>query len=67
MSKLKKTSGVIGCLVASVLAVVSDTDHDLTPPDGLAFISNLEGCSSSAYQCSADRWTAVLGHTKGVI
>ncbi|PSV98277.1 lysozyme [Photobacterium iliopiscarium] len=67
MSKLKKTSGVIGCLVASVLAVVAGTDHELkTSPDGLAFISNLEGCSSSAYQCSADRWTAGLGHTTGV-
>lgn len=67
MSKLKKTSGVIGCLVASVLAVVAGTDHDLkTTPDGLAFISNLEGCSSSVYQCSADRWTAGLGHTTGV-
>ncbi|HIF9272852.1 TPA: lysozyme [Photobacterium damselae] len=67
MSKWKTTSGAITCVVASVLAVVAGTDHHLkTSPEGLAFISNLEGCSSVAYQCSADRWTAGLGHTKNV-
>lgn len=67
MNRLKKISGVVACVVASVLAVIASSHHELkTSAEGLAFIGELEGCSSSAYQCSADRWTAGLGHTIGV-
>lgn len=60
------SSGLGGCIVAAVLALVSQTDHKLkTSPQGLAFMANLEGCENSAYQCSADVWTIGLGHTSG--
>ncbi len=65
MKKLTAVSGSLGgCIVAAVLALVSQNDHKLkTSPQGLAFIANLEGCENSAYQCSADVWTIGLGHT----
>ncbi|PSW14772.1 lysozyme [Photobacterium sanctipauli] len=67
MNKWKTTSGAAGCAVAAVLAFVAGTHHDLkTSDDGLAFMAGLEGCKSSAYQCSANVWTIGLGHTQGV-
>lgn len=60
-----KTSG--GCVVAVVLGLVFTTSTELkTSEDGLKHIADYEGCMAEAYQCSADKWTVGLGHTKGV-
>jgi len=56
------------CSVASVLAIVFNIDSELSVSEnGLRHIANQEGCRLKPYQCSADRWTAGLGHTEGVI
>lgn len=67
MNKLIATSSTAGgCIVAAILAFVFQTSDTLkTSNEGLAFMANLEGCESSAYQCSADVWTIGLGHTSG--
>ncbi|MGF1909159.1 lysozyme [Vibrio kasasachensis] len=55
------------CSVMAVLAVVFEKEPELkTSPQGLAHIADMEGCRLKAYQCSADKWTAGLGHTEGV-
>jgi len=53
--------------VVAVLAIVFDTAPGLkTSEQGLAHIANAEGCRLNAYQCSAKKWTAGLGHTQGI-
>jgi len=37
-----------------------------TSHDGLALLSDLEGCRLRPYQCSAGVWTSGIGHTAGV-
>ncbi|MEL7290426.1 MAG: lysozyme [Pseudomonadota bacterium] len=55
------------CSVASVLAIVFTIDSELTTSEnGLRHTANEEGCRLKPYQCSADVWTAGLGHTQGV-
>ena len=55
------------CAVASVLAIVFTLDAKLkTSDNGLSHIGNKEGCRLKPYQCSANVWTAGLGHTNGV-
>lgn len=55
------------CSVMAVLAVVMEKEPELkTSQKGLDHIANMEGCRLKAYQCSADKWTAGLGHTEGV-
>jgi lysozyme len=58
------------CSVGAVLALAALLpDYSLlhTSPDGLALLSNLEGCRLRPYQCSAGVWTSGIGHTAGVI
>lgn len=67
MSAISRASSAVICSVVSVLAIVASMDHDLeVSPQGLAHIADMEGCRLKAYRCSADRWTAGLGHTSGV-
>lgn len=55
------------CSVASILAIVFTIDSELTTSEnGLRHTANEEGCRLKPYQCSADVWTAGLGHTQGV-
>lgn len=55
------------CSVMAVLAIVFGQSPGLqTSEQGLAHVANQEGCRLAAYQCSADKWTAGLGHTKGI-
>lgn len=55
------------CSVMAVLALVFEQEPELkTSHQGLAHIADMEGCRLKAYQCSADRWTAGLGHTEGI-
>lgn len=55
------------CSVASVLAIVFNMDPGLSVSEnGLRHIANEEGCRLKAYRCSADRWTAGLGHTQNI-
>ncbi len=64
--KQKLTTSIV-CSVAAVLAIVMEKDPPLkTSPAGLAHVANMEGCRLKAYQCSADKWTAGLGHTQGI-
>ncbi|KJY78957.1 lysozyme [Vibrio nigripulchritudo] len=67
MSLKNKALKAVVCSVASVLAIVFTIDSELSVSEnGLRHIANEEGCRLKAYQCSADVWTAGLGHTKGV-
>ncbi|MBE8574450.1 lysozyme [Vibrio sp. OPT18] len=53
------------CSVTAVLAIVFNIDDELSVSEnGLRHIANQEGCRLNAYQCSADVWTAGLGHTQ---
>ncbi|ODS04305.1 lysozyme [Vibrio scophthalmi] len=55
------------CSVMAVLAVVMEKKPELkTSAQGLAHIADMEGCRLKAYQCSADKWTAGLGHTENI-
>ncbi|MEZ8115171.1 lysozyme [Vibrio splendidus] len=55
------------CAVASVLAIVFNIDTTLkTSESGLSHVGHEEGCRLRPYQCSANVWTAGLGHTQGV-
>ncbi len=64
--KQKLTTSII-CSVAVVLAIVTEKNPPLqTSPEGLVHVANMEGCRLKAYQCSADKWTAGLGHTQGI-
>ncbi len=55
------------CSVMAVLAIVFGQSTVLkTSEQGLAHVANQEGCRLAAYQCSANKWTAGLGHTKGI-
>lgn len=55
------------CSVMAVLAIVFGQSTDLkTSEQGLTHVANQEGCRLAAYQCSANRWTAGLGHTEGI-
>lgn len=64
--KTKAIKGVV-CSIASVLAIVFNIDSELrTSENGLRHVAGEEGCRLKPYQCSADVWTAGLGHTQGV-
>ncbi len=64
--KTKITQAAI-CSVTAVLAIVFNIDDGLSVSEnGLRHIANEEGCRLKAYQCSADRWTAGMGHTESV-
>lgn len=55
------------CSVMAVLVIVFDKAPYLkTSEKGLAHVANQEGCRLAAYQCSANKWTAGLGHTEGI-
>ncbi|MBU2898045.1 lysozyme [Vibrio hepatarius] len=55
------------CSVTSVLAIVFSLNTDLgVSKKGLQHIANQEGCRLTPYQCSANVWTAGLGHTKNM-
>lgn len=57
------------CSVAAVLALAAllpDFRLLHTSPEGLALISDLEGCRLRPYQCSAGVWTSGIGHTAEV-
>ncbi|EOW9290890.1 MAG: lysozyme [Vibrio sp.] len=67
MSLKSKATQVIVCSVTAVLAIVFNIDDELSVSEnGLRHIANEEGCRLKAYQCSADRWTAGMGHTGGI-
>ncbi|CAM3078110.1 lysozyme [Vibrio neptunius] len=67
MSLKTKAIQAVVCSVAAVLAIVFTLDAELTTSEnGLRHIANQEGCRLTPYQCSADVWTAGLGHTQGV-
>ncbi|CAK1707452.1 lysozyme [Vibrio crassostreae] len=67
MSIKTKAIQAVVCSVASVLAIVFTLDSELTISErGLSHVANEEGCRLKPYQCSADVWTAGLGHTQGV-
>ncbi len=67
MSLKQKLTTSIVCSVAAVLAIVAEKSSPLkTSPQGLAHVANMEGCRLKAYQCSAKKWTAGLGHTLGI-
>ncbi|MEZ9503242.1 lysozyme [Vibrio sp. 10N.286.51.B11] len=67
MSIKTKAVQTVVCSVASVLAIVFTIDSELTTSEqGLSHVANEEGCRLKPYQCSADVWTAGLGHTKSV-
>lgn len=67
MSLKTRAVQAVVCSVMAVLAIVVDKEPELkTSPKGLAHIANSEGCRLKAYQCSADKWTAGLGHTEGI-
>ncbi|MEZ9604256.1 MULTISPECIES: lysozyme [Vibrio] len=67
MSIKTKAVQTVVCSVASVLAIVFTIDSELTTSEqGLSHVANEEGCRLKPYQCSADVWTAGLGHTSGV-
>ncbi len=62
--KTKATQAII-CSITAVLAIVFNIDDELSVSEnGLRHIANEEGCRLKAYQCSADRWTAGMGHTE---
>ncbi len=64
--KTKATQAVV-CSITAVLAIVFNIDDELSVSEnGLRHIANEEGCRVKAYQCSADRWTAGMGHTEGI-
>ncbi len=64
--KTKVTQAVI-CSITAVLAIVFNIDDELSVSEnGLRHIANEEGCRLKAYQCSADRWTAGMGHTEDI-
>lgn len=55
------------CSVVAVLSIVFEQAPELkTSQQGLAHIANAEGCRLNAYQCSANKWTAGLGHTQNI-
>jgi len=55
------------CSVMAVLAIVFDGGSGLKTSDrGLEHVANQEGCRLAAYQCSANKWTAGLGHTRNI-
>lgn len=55
------------CSVMAVLAIVFGQAPELkTSQQGLEHVGNQEGCRLSPYQCSANKWTAGLGHTEGI-
>ncbi|MER2495741.1 lysozyme [Vibrio neptunius] len=67
MSLKTKAIQAVVCSVAAVLAIVFTLDAELTTSEnGLRHIANQEGCRLTPYQCSANVWTAGLGHTQGV-
>lgn len=67
MSLKTKAIQAVVCSVTSVLAIVFTIDSELsTSENGLSHVANEEGCRLKPYQCSADIWTAGLGHTQGV-
>ncbi|OXX31812.1 lysozyme [Vibrio sp. V09_P4A23P171] len=67
MNLKSKATQVIVCSVTAVLAIVFNIDDELSVSEnGLRHIANEEGCRLKAYQCSADRWTAGMGHTEGI-
>lgn len=67
MSLKTKAIQAVVCSVASVLAIVFTIDSKLTiSENGLSHVASEEGCRLKPYQCSADVWTAGLGHTQGV-
>ncbi|MEZ8468503.1 lysozyme [Vibrio splendidus] len=67
MSIKTKTIQAVACSVASVLAIVFTIDSELsTSEQGLSHVANEEGCRLKPYQCSADVWTAGLGHAQSV-
>ncbi|XCW67924.1 lysozyme [Kosakonia cowanii] len=55
-------------MAAVLLLAVLVPDFRLlhTSQDGLALLSDLEGCRLRPYQCSAGVWTSGIGHTAGV-
>lgn len=64
--KTKAIKGVV-CSIASVLAIVFNIGSELkTSENGLRHVAGEEGCRLKPYQCSANIWTAGLGHTQGV-
>ncbi len=65
---LKQTAiHAVVCSVAAVLVFVFEMDDALgVSEQGLRHIANEEGCRLKAYQCSANVWSAGLGHTQGV-
>ncbi len=67
MNMKQKIITSVVCSVAAVLAIVFESDTELkTSEQGLAHVANMEGCRLKAYQCSADKWTAGLGHTHSI-
>ena len=64
--KQKAITGSV-CSVVAVLAIVFGQGSALkTSEKGLEHVANQEGCRLAAYQCSADKWTAGLGHTGNI-
>ncbi|MFS1425889.1 lysozyme [Vibrio splendidus] len=67
MSIKTKAVQTVVCSVASVLAIVFTLDSGFTTSEnGLSHVANEEGCRLKPYQCSADVWTAGLGHAQSV-
>ncbi|EDL52612.1 putative lysozyme protein R of prophage CP-933K [Vibrio mediterranei AK1] len=67
MSLKTKAIQAVVCSVASVLTIVFTIDSELSVSEnGLRHIANEEGCRLKPYQCSADVWTAGLGHTQSI-
>lgn len=64
--RTKAVQGIV-CSISAVLAIVFTSDSELNVSEnGLRHVANQEGCRLKPYQCSADVWTAGLGHTQGV-
>ncbi len=55
------------CSLAGILALVIASPSSLRLSDeALTKIAEFEGCEYAAYQCSANRWTAGIGHAVGI-
>lgn len=54
-------------VVLALAALMPEFNLLNTSREGLALISNLEGCRLRPYQCSAGVWTSGIGHTAGVV
>ena len=65
--KTNSHKSLVICSVTSVLAIVFSLNAELSvSKKGLQHIANQEGCRLTPYQCSADVWSAGLGHTKNI-